>query len=899
MLDWCLVLDFLEGLNPQQREAVLHVEGPLLLLAGAGSGKTRVITHRMAHLVTKHGVPGPAILAVTFTNKASGEMRARVMSLIGESTTRRAPFVSTFHSFCVRLLRRDGASLAAEVRPGFTQSFNIYDDADQLSIVKSVFRNLGIDEKFMQYRAMLSRISHAKNHKETPEDLYKNATDPKAERMAKIYEQYEAKLRQANALDFDDLLLESVRLLRTDQRVREECNRRYEFVMIDEYQDTNRTQYDMMRLLTRQRENVAVVGDEDQSIYGWRGADIKNILDFQKDFPNTKVIRLEQNYRSVKNNLEAASAVVANNTERLGKNLWTDAGSGDKISVFEAQDGENEALYIADAVEREIRGNPETKVAILYRTNFQSRQFEEALRRYNRKYVVVGGLSFYDRSEVKDMLCYLKTLVNPSDSVSLERIVNVPARGIGKTTFEQIEKHATTSGLTVWAAIDDMLERRLFAGRAEVAVAAFKRMIDELRDGMGERKVHDTLNMILDRTGYKKMIETDLSPESENRLGNLQELVNAAADGAERGETLEEFLDHAALVADSDNLDEKAQVSLLTIHNAKGLEWPAVFLAGMEEGLFPHTRSRESDSQMEEERRLCYVALTRAEKRLTLSWARYRRRYGGGAPEATLPSRFLAEIPKHLTDKAALADIPQMDLRSERYEVREAVKKSMFTGKTYNSVDNISQFFAERGMPPPRGIGGTGQASGLVETRRVVGEEAPAARPVRPPSAPVTSAPLKPAAKPPAAPQARGGARQMSLLGGMEPDEAPPTKQVPVVGAKVPEVRKPTTWVSPLASSPATKVGVPPQLGGFRPAGAGNVTQMPSRGAGLGAQRPVGGQLKQKPFGPGSVVYHPRYGRGTILKREGDGDDAKLTINFPGHGLKKLVEKFAGLKIES
>jgi len=900
-------LDFLEGLNPQQREAVLHVEGPLLLLAGAGSGKTRVITHRMAHLVTKHGVPGPAILAVTFTNKASGEMRARVMSLIGEATTRRAPFVSTFHSFCVRLLRKDGASLAAEVRPGFTPSFNIYDDADQLSIVKGVFRNLGIDEKFMQYRAMLSRISHAKNHKETPDDFYKNATDPKAERMAKIYEQYEARLRQANALDFDDLLLESVRLLRTDQRVREECNRRYEFVMIDEYQDTNRTQYDMMRLLTRERENVAVVGDEDQSIYGWRGADIKNILDFQKDFPDTKVIRLEQNYRSVKNILDAASAVVANNTERLGKNLWTDSGSGDKISVFEAQDGENEALYVADAVERELRRNPASKVAILYRTNFQSRQFEEALRRYNRKYVVVGGLSFYDRSEVKDMLCYLKTLVNPVDSVSLERIINVPARGIGKTTFEQIEKHATTNGLTVWAAIDDMLERRLFPGRAEVAVQAFKRMIDELREGMGERKVHDTLNMILDRTGYKKMIETDPSPESENRLGNLQELVNAGADGAERGETLEEFLDHAALVADSDNLDEKAQVSLLTIHNAKGLEWPAVFLAGMEEGLFPHSRSRESESQMEEERRLCYVALTRAEKRLTLSWAKYRRRYGGGAPEATLPSRFLAEIPKHLIDKAAPADIPQMDLRSERYEVREAVKKNMFTGKTYNSVDNISQFFAERGMPLQRGIGGTGQVSGLVGTRRVVGEEPPAARPVRPPAAPVTSAPVKPAAKPPAASQARGGAMQMSLLGGLD-DPAPAVlgSQGRTAGTKVPEVRTPTTWVSPLASSPGTKVGTPrpptgPPLaaGGFRAGGAGSVTQMPSRGPGVGAQRPVGGQLKQKPLGPGSFVEHPRYGRGTILKREGDGDDAKLTINFPGHGLKKLVEKFAGLKIES
>ncbi len=868
-------MDFLEGLNPQQREAVLHVEGPLLLLAGAGSGKTRVITHRMAHLVTKHGVPGPAILAVTFTNKASAEMRNRVMSLIGESTTRRAPFVSTFHSFCVRLLRREGANLAA-VRPGFTPSFNIYDDKDQLSIVKSVYRNLGIDEKFMQHRAMLSRISHAKNHKETPEEMFGNATDPKAERMAKIYEQYEAKLRQANALDFDDLLLESVRLLRHDARVREDCNRRYEFVMIDEYQDTNRTQYDMMRLLTKERENVAVVGDEDQSIYGWRGADIKNILDFQKDFPGAKVIRLEQNYRSVKNILEAASAVVANNHERLGKNLWTDSGAGDKIGIHEAQDGEAEALYIADSVDRELRRNPMSQVAVLYRTNSQSRQIEEALRRYNRKYVVVGGLSFYDRSEVKDMLCYLKTLVNPSDSVSLERIINVPARGIGKTTFEQIEKYATAKGLSVWAAIDDMLELRQFPGRAEAAVAAFKRLVDELREGLGERLVHDTLNLILDRTGYKKMIEVDPSPESESRLGNLQELVNAAADGAERGETLEEFLDHAALVADADSVDEKAQVSLLTIHNAKGLEWPAVFIAGLEEGLFPHSRSRESESHLEEERRLCYVALTRAEKRLTLSWARYRRRYGGGAPEATLKSRFLAEIPKELTVKAvAPVDIPQMDLRSERWEVREAAKKNMFTGKTYNSVDNISHFFSERGMPPPRGIA----------------PAAPPASPVKPVVArPAVAATAPPVPNPAPAPAGQKGRLfQMDLLGGLEspevvPKVAPNARTTAGAGSKsgvAPGAGGARTgWVSPLAPT-------------VRPIASGN------RAPNVGSQRPVGGQLKKKPFGPGSHVDHPRYGRGTVLKREGDGEDAKLTINFPGHGLKKLVEKFAGLKIES
>lgn len=843
-------MDFLEGLNPQQRKAVLHVDGPLLLLAGAGSGKTRVITHRMAHLVSANGVPGPAILAVTFTNKAAGEMRERTMKLLGESSARRAPFVSTFHSFCVRLLRRDGASLST-IRPGFTTSFNIYDDADQLSIVKSVFRHLGIDEKFMQYRAALSRISHAKNHKETPEDFYKNATDPKAERMAVIFEQYEGKLRQANALDFDDLLLESVRLLRNDTMIREAYNRRFEFVMIDEYQDTNRTQYEMMRLLTEVRENVAVVGDEDQSIYGWRGADIKNILDFQKDFPKASVIRLEQNYRSVKNILEAAGAVVANNRERLGKNLWTDAGAGDKITVFEAMDGEQEALYIADNVERELGRNPRHNVAVLYRTNFQSRQIEEALRRYNRKYVVVGGLSFYDRAEVKDMLCYLKVLSNPNDSVSLERIINVPARGIGKTTFEQIEKYATENKLAIWPALLEMLEKRLFPGRAEAAVSAFERLISELQEGLEQRKVHETLNLILDRTGYRRMIETEQTPEAENRIGNLVELVNAAADGSERGETLAEFLDHAALVADADSVDEKSQVSLLTIHNAKGLEWPVVFLAGMEEGLFPHSRSRESETHLEEERRLCYVALTRAEKKLYLTSARYRRRYGGGAPEASIPSRFLAEIPRELTQKANANDIPQVNLRSEQWEVRESVKKNLFTGKTYNSVDNISQFFADRGMPAPRAF--------------------------TPPAA-------APAAAAPPAPPPAPKSQQMSLLGGLD---APPP---PKAAAPLPPKAAPAPLAAkPLVRPPAAKQPLPPLQSSPQAKGSlsyGSVGSKP------------GGQLKKKPFGPGSYVDHPRYGRGTVLKREGDGDDAKLTISFPGIGLKKLVEKFAGLKVE-
>src|ERR1700722_15763551 len=420
-------MDFLAGLNPRQREAVEHAEGPLLVLAGAGSGKTRVITHRIAHLMSAHHVPGWAVLAVTFTNKAAGEMRERVHSLVEGSES--LPTVATFHSFCVRLLRREGAPLA-QVRPGFTTLFTIYDDDDQISLLKGVYKSLGLDDKFMAYRAALSRISNAKSLKQTPEDLEREATDPISKRFAVVYERYQAKFRESNALDFDDLLLEAVRLLQHDQPTREKLNRRYEFLMVDEYQDTNRSQYELMRLLSAERGNIAVVGDEDQSIYGWRGANIRNILDFERDFPGAVTIRLEQNYRSTKNILEAASSVVANNTERIGKWLWTESEAGQKNSLYEAPDSENEALWIADKVEASLRENPKDRVAILYRTNSQSRQIEEALRRYGRKYIVVGGFSFYQRAEVKDILAYLKILVSPHDSISLLRIVNTPARGI-------------------------------------------------------------------------------------------------------------------------------------------------------------------------------------------------------------------------------------------------------------------------------------------------------------------------------------------------------------------------------------------------------------------------------------------------------------------------------------
>ncbi|MFN0103626.1 MAG: ATP-dependent helicase [Bryobacteraceae bacterium] len=792
-------MDFLAGLNPRQREAVAHTEGPLLILAGAGSGKTRVITHRIGHLIKSKGVYPAAILAVTFTNKASGEMRDRVARILQEPDPNRLPRVSTFHSFCVRTLRRDGARLA-DIRPNFTPAFNIYDDDDQIALIKQIYKNVGLDEKFMQYRAALSRISGAKSAKETPQDFYKQTADPRMSRLAIVYEQYEGRLQQANALDFDDLLLQAVRLFAYDADLRHRYNEWLEYLMIDEYQDTNRTQYELMRLLSARRANVAVVGDEDQSIYSWRGADIRNILDFENDYPNATVIRLEQNYRSTKNILDAAGAVVENNIQRKGKKLWTESIGGEKVTVFEALDGENEALYIADQINKALGANPHDKAAVLYRTNFQSRQIEEALRRYGRPYIVVGGFSFYQRAEVKDLLSYLKATQVPDDSVALLRIINVPARGIGKTTLDQIELFAYAQKLPLLKAIEHMLDARQLGARAESALKAFRELMFELRAVAERGDTGEAMRAIAELSGYMAMLKSDPSPDAETRLENINELLNAAAESAERGETIADFLDHAALVADSDQLDSEARISLLTIHNSKGLEFPLVFIAGLEEGLFPHQRSLIDANSMEEERRLCYVAMTRAEKKLTVSWARYRRRFGGGPSEPSMPSRFLGEIPpklverkgaksRYMTEEDQDADL---ELFGERFEVRETAKKNLYTGKTYNSVENVRGFFEQRGInvpaPPP--------------PQRSPDPMPAAAPPVRPPGS-----------------LAYGG---------------PSNKQQPV-------------------------------------------------------KRPGSQHV-------GAVVQHSKYGRGTVLRQEGDGEDAKLTVSFPGYGLKKLIAKLAGLK---
>jgi DNA helicase II / ATP-dependent DNA helicase PcrA len=890
-------LSFLDRLNPQQREAVETTEGPVLILAGAGSGKTRVITFRIAHLIENLGVMPESILAMTFTNKAASEMVERVDKLVGGLSIAK-PVIATFHSFCVRMLRRDIEALRIPstvpgVPPiGHTKSFVIYDETDQQQMVKSVMRRLGIDDKQTTPRSVLAHISWAKNHMLDPQEVYLQSADPNTERVAQIYAEYKKELAKANALDFDDLLLEAVRLLKAAPAVREYYNRRFQYVMIDEYQDTNRPQYELMRLLAGDRHNVCAVGDEDQSIYSWRGADIRNILEFEQDFPEAKIIRLEQNYRSTQNILQGASAVVANNLKRKGKNLWTSRQGGTKIGYYEAPDGENEALFAADYVAKYLREavdqDENARAAVLYRTNSQSRLFEEAMRRYQLKYHVVGGFSFYERAEIKDMISYLKVIHNPDDSISLLRVINTPVRGIGKTSIETLERVALETGLSIWDAIEEVIKRQLLPQRALTALKSFRDLIEDGRAmlagtyverleqsvartcpereskgpspaseeeekggavpqveappsepwrseediafdpteddnisfdfrtaddltpdatgnppeaGEGARSTQtgadsgfrtpgsaanpaDILKFLIDRTGYIKLLEEEDTPESYSRIENLRELVNAAMDSRDRGETLDQFLDHAALVSDADAYDERAQITLMTLHAAKGLEFPLVFLCGLEEGLFPHSRTFLHPDDIEEERRLCYVGMTRAMDTLILSRAVYRRRYGTDLPEASVPSRFLEEIPvelveqlgtprRHAAPSRAGAPAPHdghYAYEDEDQSVSWAGRQkrrtpaATYSGKAYNSIENIAAFFASRG-------------------------------------------------------------KKFNL----------------------------------------------PKL-------------------------PIEDPRGKKGFRPGQKVRHPKYGEGTVYQREGDGEEAKITVQFPRFGLKKLVEKYAQLE---
>ncbi|HUO35549.1 MAG TPA: UvrD-helicase domain-containing protein [Candidatus Acidoferrum sp.] len=637
----------LSELNPQQRAAVEAVDGPLLVLAGAGTGKTRVITFRVAHLIDL-GVPPHAILAVTFTNKAAGVMKDRISDLL-RSGGRDASdvWVSTFHSFCARLLRREAESL------GLPRDFAIYDDDDQTAAVKRSLASLGFATEDYPPRSVRAQISHAKNHGISPDQMESEAAEMRnfsRTDVAKVFRAYEKTLHDAAALDFDDLLLKAVDLLREHPDVHARWNQRFQYILVDEFQDTNASQEKLVRLLAGARKNVCVVGDEDQSIYGWRGARAGNLKRFTEDFPEARIIRLEENYRSTQTILDAAAAVVENNTNRLGKTLSGTIGSGDRLQFHEFPDATAEARFVGEEIASLVRRDPAARIAVLYRTTAQSRPFEEILRGMSIRHRVVGGMSFYERSEIKTVLAYVRLLLHPEDNIALLRVLNVPPRGIGTTTVAALEARAKEAKQTLWQAIQsqDVSSTKRISG----ALHGFREMIERMRGDLLDRSPEQIIEGVLDRTGYLGWIEQQDNLEHTSRAENLRELANAVAESSERGETLQDVLDYAALVSDADQYQEDVAVSLMTLHSAKGLEFDAVFLPGLEEGLLPHSRSSDSPAEVEEERRLFYVGMTRAKKNLTLSRAIYRRVYGEERLRASLPSRFLKEIPSELLESA-------------------------------------------------------------------------------------------------------------------------------------------------------------------------------------------------------------------------------------------------------
>ena len=631
----------LSTLNPQQRIAVENTEGPLLVLAGAGSGKTRVLTYRVAHLMEK-GVPAWKILAITFTNKAAKEMAERVQALTGEAGSE--AWISTFHACCARILRRDIEKL------GYKRQFAIYDEDDRMSVIKAVLKELNLGDKEYPPKAVKAAISDAKNRMLSPEEWLRDAGDDfRNRKYYEAYRLYERTLRGNNALDFDDLLVKTLELLVEQPPVLEYYQNRFDYILVDEYQDTNRAQYELVRLLAGKKRNLCVVGDDDQSIYGWRGADIRNILDFEKDFPDAKVVKLEQNYRSTGNILDAANQVIAHNQGRKEKALWTQAGEGEKIALYHALDERDEAAFIAAMTRKLIaHGARAGDVAVLYRTNAQSRVLEEAFVRGGIPYHVYGGQKFYERREVKDLIAYMRALVNPDDDVSLRRIINEPKRGIGETTVEALQSYASSAEMSLMSAVLDV-ENAPLAARPKKLIGEFAELMIDLTEALYEKTASEFLEFMIDKTGYVRALEAVKSDENAARIENIRELQGAVTEferlNPEGG--LADFLENVALVADTDSLNEGGgSVTLMTLHSAKGLEFDNVFLPGMEENIFPLARASYDDELMEEERRLAYVGITRAKKRLFLSHARSRALYNSRS--ANELSRFVSEIPARL-----------------------------------------------------------------------------------------------------------------------------------------------------------------------------------------------------------------------------------------------------------
>lgn len=635
----------LTGLNKEQQQAVQHTEGPLLILAGAGSGKTKVLTVRIAHLLAQ-GVNPYEILAITFTNKAAKEMKSRVEGLVGDVANR--IWLSTFHSFCAKFLRFELDNFL-----GYNSNFTIYDTSDSQAVIKAALKALNLDDKYYPVGAMIAAISDAKNKLLFASDFRKQARDFYQQKVADVYEYYERELRKNNALDFDDLLLVAVKLLQSNEAVLDKYSKRFRYVMIDEYQDTNHAQYLLAKLLASHWKNIAVVGDADQSIYAWRGADIQNILDFEKDYPNCTSIKLEQNYRSTKIILDAANAVIENNEGRPKKNLWTDKTEGAKIQHFTAQSEHEEAAFIGDTIAKkhDIHGVPYGDTAILYRTNAQSRVLEEALIKRALPYIMVGGTKFYDRKEIKDVLAYLRVLYNPFDDLSLLRIINVPKRSIGATTVAKLQDYARANGTSLFMTLTQLHLVDSIKGKTKEKLEEFGILIFTLVAEMEDRTVLDILESILDRTGYLAQLEESTDPQDQARAENIGELLSVAKDFQDTNPsgTVEDFLEQVALVNDVDSFEqEESKVTLMTLHAAKGLEFPIVFLGGLEEGLFPHSRTLMNPEEIEEERRLAYVGITRAEKELYISNATTRTVFG--STSSYLPSRFIDEIPEELVD---------------------------------------------------------------------------------------------------------------------------------------------------------------------------------------------------------------------------------------------------------
>lgn len=635
----------LDGLNREQQQAVQHTEGPLLILAGAGSGKTKVLTVRIAYLLAQ-GVNPYEILAITFTNKAAKEMKSRVEGLVGDVANR--IWLSTFHSFCAKFLRFELDNFL-----GYNSNFTIYDTSDSQVVIKAALKALNLDDKYYPVGAMISAISDAKNKLMFASDYRKQSRDFYQQKVADVYEYYERELRKNNALDFDDLLLIAVKLLQSNAAVLEKYSKRFKYVMIDEYQDTNHAQYLLAYLLSSHWKNIAVVGDADQSIYAWRGADIQNILDFEKDYPNCTSIKLEQNYRSTKIILDAANAVIDNNEGRPEKNLWTDKVEGAKIQHFTAQSEHEEAAFIGDTIvkKHDIHGVPYGDMAILYRTNAQSRVLEEALIKRALPYTMVGGTKFYDRKEIKDVLAYLRVLYNPFDDLSLLRIINVPKRSIGATTVSKLQDYARENGTSLFMALTQLHLVDTIKGKTKEKLEEFGILIFTLVAEMDDKSVLDILEAILDRTGYLAQLEESTDPQDQARAENIGELLSVAKDFQDTNPTgtVEDFLEQVALVNDVDSFEqEESKVTLMTLHAAKGLEFPIVFLGGLEEGLFPHSRTLMNPEEIEEERRLAYVGITRAETELYISNATTRTVFG--RTSSYLPSRFIDEIPAELVD---------------------------------------------------------------------------------------------------------------------------------------------------------------------------------------------------------------------------------------------------------